>query len=160
MKKIFISIVSASLVSPMYADAITDGISSAGDAVYGYTTYVQAIGFVIAAVVGMIGAYSIYFAMMNNAPDIRKRILTWGGGCVTMLCMSIALPKFFDYQEGLSSGSGNSGGLADMSGKFIGGDKYGQLIAEIPDLSDPRWKIDPTYTIGKPRIFPKKRTIN
>ena len=34
-------IASVFLASPIYADAITDGISSAGDAVYSYTTYVQ-----------------------------------------------------------------------------------------------------------------------
>lgn len=80
----------------------------------------------------------------------------WGGGCVTMLCMTIALPKFFDYQEGLSGstladGGGGSGGFH----RFVGGDDYGRLIIDIPDLSDPRWRPDPIYDR---RILPPKKT--
>lgn len=81
----------------------------------------------------------------------------WGGGCVTMLCMTIALPKFFDYQEGLSGstladGGGGSGGFH----RFVGGDDYGRLIIDIPDLSDPRWRPDPIYDR---RILPPRRPV-
>ena len=41
MKKIFMLISSVFLASPIYADAITDGISTAGDAVFSYTSYVH-----------------------------------------------------------------------------------------------------------------------
>ena len=102
MKKTLTLIMSAFLTLPIYADAITDGISDAGDAVYGYTPYVQALGYVLACIVGIIGAFVIYHAIVNNEQNIRKRLLMWGGGCVTMLCMTIALPQFFNYQEGLA----------------------------------------------------------
>ena len=146
--------------SPMFADSITDGISSAGDAAYSYTPYVQAIGFVLACIIGIVGAFSIYYAIANNAPDVRKRILTCGGGCLAMLCMTIALPKFFDYQEGLGSNAlaDNTIGDGRGFGRFVGGDDYGRLIIDIPDLSDPRWRPDPIY--GR-RIFPPRpRRLN
>ena len=101
MKKIFMLMSSVFLASPIYADAITDGISTAGDAVFSYTSYVQAFGYVLSCIIGIVGAFVIYYAIANNEQNIRKRLLMWGGGCVTMLCMTITLPKFFDYQEGL-----------------------------------------------------------
>lgn len=155
MKKIFLCMMLAMSASPMFADSVTDGISTAGDAAYSYTPYVQAIGFVLACIIGLVGAFSIYYAIANNAPDVRKRILTWGGGCLTMLCMTIALPKFFNYQEGLGSNAlaDNSIGDGRGFGRFVGGDDYGRLIIDIPDLSDPRWQPDPTY--GR-RIFPPR----
>jgi hypothetical protein len=157
MKKIFTLAASALMASPIYADAITDGISTAGDAVYGYTSFVQALGYVLACVIGIVGAFVIYHAIVNNEPNIRKRILMWGGGCVTMLCMSIALPQFFDYQEGLGGSTLADNGIGNGSGgfgRFVGGDDYGRLIIDIPDLGDPRWRPDPIYDR---RIFPPRR---
>lgn len=145
MKKIFSFITMTSLWSPIYADAITDGISNAGDAAYSYTPYVQAIAFVLACVMGIVGAFVIYYAIANDAPDVKKRILTWGGSCMTMLCMAIALPGFFDYQEGLGSGALADAGIGSGSGRFTGGDNYGRIITEIPDPDDPRWRPDPNF---------------
>ena len=145
MKKIFSFIAMASLWSPIYADAITDGISNAGDAAYSYTPYVQAFAFVIACVMGIVGAFVIYYAIANDAPDVKKRILTWGGSCMTMLCMAIALPGFFDYQEGLGSGALADAGTIPGFGNYTGGDNYGRIITEIPDPDDPRWWPDPAF---------------
>lgn len=145
MKKIFSFITMTSLWSPIYADAITDGISNAGDAAYSYTPYVQAIAFVLACVMGIVGAFVIYYAIANDAPDVKKRILTWVGSCMTMLCMAIALPGFFDYQEGLGSGALADAGIGSGSGRFTGGDNYGRIITEIPDPDDPRWRPDPNF---------------
>ena len=145
MKKIFSFIAMASLWSPIYADAITDGISNAGDAAYSYTPYVQAIAFVIACIMGIVGAFVIYYAIANNAPDVKKRILTWGGSCMTMLCMAIALPRFFGYQEGLGSGALADAGTIPGFGNYTGGDIYGRIITEIPDPDDPRWRPDPNF---------------
>ena len=145
MKKIFSFIVMASLWSPIYADAITDGISNAGDAAYSYMPYVQAIAFVLACVMGIVGAFVIYYAIANNAPDVKKRILTWGGSCMTMLCMAIALPGFFGYQEGLGSGVLADAGTIPGFGNYTGGDNYGRIITEIPDPDDSRWRPDPNF---------------
>lgn len=157
MKKIFMFMSSVFLASPIYADAITDGISTAGDVVYSYTSYVQAFGYVLSCIIGIVGAFVIYYAIANNEQNIRKRLLMWGGGCVTMLCMTIALPQFFNYQEGLAGGTLADGG--NGSGgfhRFVGGDDYGRLIIDIPDLSDPRWRPDPIYDR---RILPPRRPV-
>lgn len=131
--------------SPIYADSITDGIGSAGDAVYSYTPIIQALGYALAAIVGLVGAFAVYYAIQNNERDIQKRILRWGGGTIAMVCMTIALPQFFSYQEsGLladNSGSGTTSGTGTMTG----GDRYGQLDTTIPSINDGRWIPDGRY---------------
>jgi hypothetical protein len=66
---------------------------------------------------------------------------------MAMLCMTLAMPRFFDYQEGLGSNAlaDNSIGTGRDFCRFTGGDIYGRLIIDIPDLSDPRWRPDPIY---------------
>ena len=78
-----------------FADSITDGLGMAGDTFYSYTPYVQTLGFVLACIIGIAGAFAIYYAIANNDRNVKKRILAWGGSCIAMLCMTIALPKFF-----------------------------------------------------------------
>ena len=147
MKKLFFFVALAFMGCPIYADSLSEGISNAGDAAYSYTPYVQAIGFVLACVIGIVGAFVIYYAIVNNDPNVKKRMLTWGGSCMAMLCMTLAMPRFFDYQEGLGSSAlaDNSIGTGRDFGRFTGGDIYGRLIIDIPDLSDPRWRPDPIY---------------
>lgn len=129
------------LANQAFADGITDGIGTAGDAIYCYTPYVQALGYVLASIIGIVAAFVVYYAIANNDRNVKKRILTWGGGCVAMLCMTIALPKFFDYQEsGLLAGNTNS--TNDSSGNFAGGDRWGKINPTIPDLNDPIWQHD------------------
>ena len=148
MKKTLFLICAVLMAQTAFADSITDGIGTAGDAIYGYTPYVQYLGFIIAGIIGIFGAYSVYYAIANEAHDIKKRILRWGGGCVMMLCMSIALPHFFAYQESglLASNGGGSGFEGYRTGfKFAGGDRYGSIINEIPQPDDPRWTPDPRF---------------
>jgi len=105
-KKVFMVMTAMMLsASPIYADSITDGIGSAGDAVYSYTP--------------------------------------------VMVCMTIALPQFFNYQEsGLladNSGSGTTG-----TGSMAGGDRWGTIDPTIPNLRDPIWSLDDRFII-RPR---------
>lgn len=142
--------------SPIYADSITDGIGSAGDAVYSYTPIIQALGYALAAIVGLVGAFAVYYAIQNNERDIQKRILRWGGGTIAMVCMTIALPQFFSYQEsGLMAG--NSGSSTTIgTGSMAGGDRWGQINTTIPGLSNPIWIPDDRY-IGT--ITPIRRPL-
>lgn len=133
-----------SLSSHVFADSLTDGLSIAGDNIYSYTPYVQTLGFVLASVIGIVGAFAVYYAIINDDVNVKKRILTWGGSCVTMLCMTIALPRFFNYQES-GIGTGNSGSIGDFTGHFVGGDRWGKINTTIPDLNDPAWKLDERY---------------
>lgn len=146
MKKSFLFLFLLPLAVTAKADGITDGISIAGDHVYSYTPYVQAIGYVLATLIGMVGAFCIYYAYINNSHNIKKQVLSWGCGSLAMLCMTIALPKFFDYQESglLAQGGGN--GVGTGTGSMAGGDRYGQLDTSIPDLSDKRWQADDRFS--------------
>ena len=155
MKKTFLLFGASLLANHAFADSITDGIGIAGDAIYSYTPYVQALGYVLASIIGVVAAFVIYYAIANNDRNVKKRILTWGGGCVAMLCMSIALPKFFDYQEtGLLAGNGTSSS-GSGSGGFTGGDKWGKIDITIPDLSHPAWRPDHRFDpILKPNPNP------
>jgi len=85
MKKTLALLGALLLTSQAFADSITDGIGTAGDAIYSYTPYVQALGYVLASIIGIIASFVIYYAIANNERDVKKRILTWGGACVTML---------------------------------------------------------------------------
>ena len=49
----------------------------------------------IAAVIALVGAFSIYFKMQNGDQDVKKAIMLTIGGCVAFLAMSEALPLFF-----------------------------------------------------------------
>lgn len=144
MKRILSIIVVLSLSSHVFADSLTDGLSIAGDNIYSYTPYVQILGFVLASIIGIVGAFAVYYAIINDDMNVKKKILTWGGSCVTMLCMTIALPNFFDYQESGFSSSGN-GSLGDYTGHFVGGDRWGKINTTIPSLSDPVWKLDDRF---------------
>ncbi len=127
-----------------FADGITDGLGMAGDTFYSYTPYVQTLGFVMACIIGIAGAFAIYYAIANDDRNVKKRILIWGGSCIAMLCMTIALPKFFDYQEMglLADGSGAMGG---SNGQFVGGDRWGRIDTSIPSLDDPIWVNDSRF---------------
>ena len=150
MRKTFLFVGTVLLSQSVFADSITDGIGAAGDAIYSYTPYVQYICYILAGVIGIVGAYSVYYAIANEARDIQKRIIRWGGGCLTMLCMSIALPSFFNYQQsGTLSGGGNGGMGTGTGDRFIGGDHYSELLVDIPVMSDPRWQLDPRYRLIK-----------
>ena len=150
MKKTLLFLSFIPLAVSAQADDNTDGISIAGDQVYSYTPYVQTLGFVLSAIIGLVGAFSIYLAYINNAQNIRKKVLTWGCGSLAMLCMTLALPEFFDYQEsGLLADAGTGTG---GTGNYAGGDKYGQLDTTIPDMSDPRWQDDPRFQQNPPSV--------
>ena len=151
MRKAFAFTIAAFVANRALADSITDGIGVAGDAVYGYMPYVQALGFVIACIFGIVAALQTYYAIANDDPRTKKKILRWCGGCVAMLAMTISLPKFFSYQESGLDGFGNLalGGESGVANwRFLGGDRYARLDTEIPDISDPRWQLDPRYNLN------------
>ena len=143
MKKIYILTAAILLSIPSFADGVTNGFSEAGDYVYSYTPYIQILGYVLSAIIGIVGAVSVYFAFISNKQGMTKRILTWGCACLAMLCMTTALPQFFDYQEsGYNDGGSDDGG---GNGKWAGGDDYQPINPEIPGFPDSRWQADPRF---------------
>lgn len=145
MKKLTFTLIAALSAVPSFADNISDGLSISGDHVYSYTPIAQALGYAIAAVIGLIGAYVVYLAYINNSPDIRKKVTTWGCSCLAMLSMIIGLPQFFNYQESGFGGNGVVNGGSGGSGNYAGGDNYGKLDPSIPDIGDKRWMADAGY---------------
>ena len=144
MRKTLLLFAAMAMANHAFADGITDGLGMAGDTFYSYTPYVQTLGFVLACIIGIAGAFAIYYAIANDDRNVKKRILIWGGSCIAMLCMTIALPKFFDYQEMglLADGSGAMGG---SNGQFVGGDRWGRIDTSIPSLDDPIWVNDSRF---------------
>lgn len=128
------------------ADSIYDGISDAGNAIYGYLPFVQSLGYTLTCIIGLLGAFVIFYRIQNADRNIKKSILAWGGSALAMLCMTIAHPEFFGYE---GSGSGSGGGMEGVSGdgSLAGGDTYGKIDTEIPGLTDTRWTYDSRYTL-------------
>ena len=146
MRKITLLLFTALTTTHAFADNITDGIAISGDHVYSYTPYVQGIGYVLAAIIGLVGAFSVYTAYIRQSPDVGKRALSWGMGSLAMLCMTIALPQFFKYEESGFGGNGTTLAMnGSTSGSMTGGDKYGNIDTSIPNLSDERWIVDADY---------------
>lgn len=60
-----------------------------------YEDKVQKLLYAIAAVISLVGAFSIYFKMQNGDQDVKKSIMMTIGGCVAFVAMAAALPAFF-----------------------------------------------------------------
>lgn len=134
------------LPSAAFADGITDGMGIAGDTIFKYTPAVRSLGFALACIIGVIAAFSIYYAIQNNDPNTKKKIITYAGSCFTILSMSYALPQFFNYQEsGLIAQNPSGNNSSSSNGNFIGGDDYDDIITDIPPLNNPNWHPDPNF---------------
>ena len=75
--------------------AVMTGFQKAITEVSSYQTPVSNLMKAIAAVIALVGAFSIYFKMQNGDQDVKKAIMLTIGGCVAFLAMSEALPLFF-----------------------------------------------------------------
>lgn len=71
------------------------GFSTAIKEVSSYEEPVGNLMKAIAAVIALVGSFSIYFKMQNGDQDVKKAIMLTIGGCVAFLAMSQALPLFF-----------------------------------------------------------------
>ncbi|MDD7304534.1 MAG: DUF4134 domain-containing protein [Bacteroidaceae bacterium] len=94
-KKIFVSAVmfSASAV-PALAQGVA-GFTKATNEFKSYMGPVQKLLYAIAAIIALVGAFSIYFKMQNGDQDVKKSIMMTVGGCVAFIAMATALPAFF-----------------------------------------------------------------
>lgn len=60
-----------------------------------YLTPVQNLLYAIAAIIALIGGFTIFTKMQNGDQDVKKTILMVVGGCVAFVSMAAALPAFF-----------------------------------------------------------------
>lgn len=79
------------------------GVTGINDATATFRSYLGPIKnllYILAAIVSMIGAFSIYFKMQNGDQDVKKTIMMTVGGCVALVAMATALPSFFGESIG------------------------------------------------------------
>lgn len=142
MKKIFMILAINSLAIPGFAQTGSEAILGASDGIYSYLPFVQGLCYVIAALIAIVGATSIYMAMQTSPQQVSKRIVTCVGSCLCFVCMAISLPQFFGY-ESYSVGNGSDlalNGAGGSSNGFLTTDKGGisqsGINTSIPPLSD------------------------
>lgn len=142
MKKIFMILAINTLAIPGFAQTGSEAILGASDGIYSYLPFVQGLCYVIAALIAIVGATSIYMAMQTSPQQVSKRIVTCVGSCLCFVCMAISLPQFFGY-ESYSVGNGSDLALIGAGGSsngFLTTDKGGisqsGINTTIPPLSD------------------------
>lgn len=130
------------LAIPSFAQTGSEALSGASDGIYSYLPFVQGLCYVIAALIAIVGATSIYMAMQTSPQQVSKRIVTSVGSCLCFVCMAISLPQFFGY-ESYSVGNGSDlalNGAGGSSNGFLSTDKGGisqsGINTSIPPLSD------------------------
>lgn len=142
MKKIFMIAVINSLAIPGFAQTGSEAILGASDGIYSYLPFVQGLCYVIAALIAIVGATSIYMAMQTSPQQVSKRIVTSVGSCLCFVCMAISLPQFFGYESySVCNGSDLAlNGAGGSSNGFLTTDKGGisqsGINTSIPPLSD------------------------
>ena len=125
MKKIFMIVATHALAIPSFAQTGSEALSGASDGIYSYLPFVPGLCYVIAALIAIVGATSIYMAMQTSPQQVSKRITMSVGSCLCFVCMAISLPQFFGY-EPYSVGNGTDKGGISQSG----------INTSIPPLSD------------------------
>lgn len=140
-KRLFSILCAMPMAASSFADSGLSGLSDAADGVGSYLPYVQGVCYVIAAVIAVAGAMSIYLSMQTNPNQIRKRMVMTVGSCMCFVCMATALPQFFGGDGNSTSGGSNTttsgGGSSDG---FLASDKGGisqsGINTEIPSFND------------------------
>ena len=130
------------LAIPSFAQTGSEALSGASDGIYSYLPFVQGLCYVIAALIAIVGATSIYLAMQTSPQQVSKRITMSVGSCLCFVCMAISLPQFFGYEQ-YSVGNGSDlalNGAGGSSNGFLTTDKGGisqsGINTSIPPLSD------------------------
>lgn len=77
------------------AAAGTAAIKQATGIFQQYLAPVQNLLYAIAAIIGVVGAFTIFSKMQNGDQDVKKSILMTVGGCVAFIALATALPAFF-----------------------------------------------------------------
>lgn len=84
------------VVSTSQVFAAADPFAQATGEIKGYQESVRNLLYAIAAVIALVGAFSVYNKMTNGDQDVKKTIMLTLGGCIAMVALSTALPSFFE----------------------------------------------------------------
>ena len=88
----------ATIANAQTGTAGVGGITTATTDIAKYGPAVQKLMYAIAAVIALVGAFSIYFKMQNGDQDVKKSVMLTVGGCIAMIALATALPAFFGYK--------------------------------------------------------------
>ena len=72
-----------------------NAINGAANTFKEYLNPVQNLLYAIAAVIALLGGFSIFTKLQNGDQDVKKTIMQVVGGCVAFIAMATALPAFF-----------------------------------------------------------------
>lgn len=76
-------------------DSGVQAITKSTDALKKYLPVVVNLCYVIAGVVAILGAVSVYIKMNNEEQDVKKSIMMIVGACIFLVAAAQALPLFF-----------------------------------------------------------------
>lgn len=76
-------------------DSGVKAISTASDSIKKYLPVVVKLIYVIAGIVAVLGAISVYIKMNNEEQDAKKSIMMIVGACIFLIAAAQALPLFF-----------------------------------------------------------------
>ena len=76
-------------------DSGVKSISTASDSIKKYLPVVVKLIYVIAGIVAVLGAISVYIKMNNEEQDVKKSIMMIVGACIFLIAAAQALPLFF-----------------------------------------------------------------
>lgn len=90
-----------------------EALGLATNGIAGYVGYVRALGYAIAAVIVVVGSFSVYMDFMQEHPEVRTKVMKLCFSCVFLIAASTSLPLFFGM-DGSASGGG-SGSSSSLS---------------------------------------------
>lgn len=76
-------------------DSGVQAITSSTDALKKYLPVVTKLCYVLAGIVAILGAISVYIKMNNEEQDVKKSIMMIVGACIFLVAAAQALPLFF-----------------------------------------------------------------
>ena len=76
-------------------DSGVKAISTASDSIKKYLPVVVKLIYVIAGIVAVLSAISVYIKMNNEEQDVKKSIMMIVGACIFLIAAAQALPLFF-----------------------------------------------------------------
>lgn len=92
---LMVALAAFSLMANAQANKGVGAINTAAQTFKQYQGPVQNLLYAIAAIIAIIGGFTIFFKMQNGDQDVKKTILMVVGGCIAFLALATALPAFF-----------------------------------------------------------------
>ena len=89
MKKIFMIAATHALAIPSFAQTGSEALSGASDGIYSYLPFVQGVCYVIAALIAIVGATSIYMAMQTKHRQLPTLVTIRFETCCGEVCIAI-----------------------------------------------------------------------